>query len=109
MLSKFWNVCTRPLVSNGLGLSILEANEHAAMLESKLHLAPDSEEAHKRWRKIVVDHQVSGVQVHDARIVATLQANRISHLLTLNAKDFQRYPGLIVRTPDQVNAVSGLP
>ena len=102
MLSEFWNVCTRPLGANGLGLSIPETDKHALLLESRLHLAPDSEQAHRRWRTIVVDQQVSGVQVHDARIVATLQANRIRHMLTLNAKDFRRYPDLTVRTPAEL-------
>jgi predicted nucleic acid-binding protein len=104
MLSEFWNVCTRPVAANGFGLSIAETNECALLLEGKLHLAPDSEEAHREWRRIVVEQQISGIQVHDARIVATLRANRIDHLLTLNARDFRRYPGLRVERPLDVVA-----
>jgi predicted nucleic acid-binding protein len=104
MLSEFWNVCTRPVAANGFGLSIPETNECLLLLESKLYLAPDSEQAHKEWRKIVVDQEISGIQVHDARIVATLRVNRIPHLLTLNARDFRRYPGLAVERPGEVVA-----
>ena len=102
MLSEFWNVCTRPVAANGFGFSIVETDECARLLEDKLHLAPDSESTHYEWRKIVVDQQVSGLQVHDARIVATLRANGIDQLLTLNAKDFRRYPGLVVERPNDV-------
>jgi len=34
---------------------------------------------------------VSGVQVHDARLVASMKVNAISHILTLNVEDFKRY------------------
>ena len=104
MLSEFWNVCTRPVAVNGFGLSILETDACAHLIESKLHLASDSESVHFEWRKIVVEQQVSGLQVHDARIVATLRANGIDQLLTLNAKDFRRYPGLTVERPTDVIA-----
>ena len=107
MLSEFWNVCTRPVASNGFGLSIAATDDCARLLESKLHLVPDSESVHHVWRKIVVDQQVSGLQVHDARIVATLRANGIDQLLTLNAKDFRRYPGLAVERPIDVVARLG--
>jgi predicted nucleic acid-binding protein len=40
-------------------------------------------------------HQVKGKQVHDANIVATMRANGISRLATLNVKDFERYEDLI--------------
>lgn len=33
-------------------------------------------------------------QVHDARLVALMQAHGITHILTLNGSDFTRYPGI---------------
>lgn len=48
-------------------------------------------------------HPMSGKQVHDANIVATMQANGISRLLTLNPVDFTRSSKLItVMTIDQL-------
>lgn len=52
-----------------------------------------------RWLNLVEKHAVSGRQVHDTRIVAVMQAHGVTHLLTLNPKDFQRYPGVTVIEP----------
>jgi hypothetical protein len=43
-----------------------------------------------------------GVQVHDARLVALMMAHGLSHLLTLNPADFQRYPGITALSPSAV-------
>lgn len=42
-------------------------------------------------RRIVVTFSVSGVQVHDARLVAAMKSNGLTHILTLNSTDFVRY------------------
>jgi hypothetical protein len=46
------------------------------------------------WRQLVVTYSVEGRQVHDARLVALMEAQGISHILTLSAPDFTRYPGI---------------
>lgn len=38
---------------------------------------------------------IGGKQVHDANIVATMQAVSIMHLFTLNVSDFKRFQGII--------------
>jgi len=103
-LAEFWNVCTRPAERNGFGFSITETNERATLIESKFSLAPDSEITHREWRRIVVSVGVSGVQVHDARLVAAMYVHRIGTLLTLNATDFRRYTNVTVISPSQVLA-----
>ena len=47
---------------------------------------------------------VSGVQVHDARLVASIKVNNISHILTLNIEDFKRYisEGITAVTPRDI-------
>jgi predicted nucleic acid-binding protein len=35
--------------------------------------------------------RVSGVQVHDARLVAAMKTHGVTHILTFNVVDFQRY------------------
>ncbi len=47
-------------------------------------------------------HSVSGVQVHDAKIVASMKAHDIENLLTFNAKDFKRYPDIKTFEPKDV-------
>ena len=71
-LGKFWNASTRPVGRNGFGLSPEEADRRARRFESRLRLLPDSLAVHEEWRRLLVDYSVSGVQVHDAHLVATM-------------------------------------
>ncbi|WP_263383260.1 type II toxin-antitoxin system VapC family toxin [Granulicella arctica] len=98
-LAEFWNVCTRPISRNGCGFSIVETNRRATLIEARLTFAPDSEATHREWRKIILEEAVSGVQVHDARLVAAMHVHRIEQLLTLNIQDFQRYRDIVVVSP----------
>ena len=101
-LIEFWNVATRAKNHNGFGLSTDEANREAVLIEKALALLPDNEQIHHRWRELVVRYSVSGVQVHDARLVAAMNTHGIVHLLTLNGRDFVRYPGIEVIHPRQI-------
>lgn len=98
-LAEFWNVCTRPANRNGFGFSVSEADERATLIEAKLNFAADSEATHREWRRIVVAYGVSGVQVHDARLVAAMHVHSIGSLLTLNAHDFRRYEDIGAVSP----------
>jgi hypothetical protein len=53
---------------------------------------------------LVVAHGVMGAQVHDARLVAFMLAHGLTHVLTLNAADFARYPGIIPVAPGEILA-----
>ncbi|HXG64374.1 MAG TPA: type II toxin-antitoxin system VapC family toxin [Blastocatellia bacterium] len=101
-LIEFWNVCTRPADKNGLGFSLQETEAHVAHFESAFTLLPDTPAIYQEWRRLVVRYSVSGVQVHDARIVAAMNAHGISHLLTFNVRDFARYQGITVVAPQDV-------
>jgi predicted nucleic acid-binding protein len=104
---EFWNVCTRPVERNGLGLSPGEADREASRLEGLLTLLPDVPAIYPEWRRLVVAHSVSGVRVHDARIVAAMNVYGITHLLTFNGPDFSRYPGIQVVHPNNVAKAAG--
>jgi predicted nucleic acid-binding protein len=99
---EFWNVCTRSVERNGLGLTPGEADREASRLEGLLTLLPDVPAIYPEWRRLVVAHSVSGVQVHDARIVAAMNVYGISNLLTFNGPDFARYPGIHVVHPNDI-------
>jgi predicted nucleic acid-binding protein len=43
-----------------------------------------------------------GVQVHDARIAASMWVHGVKLLLTFNVRDFQRFSSLRVIHPDDV-------
>lgn len=40
---------------------------------------------------MLVSHNVSGVQVHEARLVAAMRVHGVGRILTFNAEDFARY------------------
>ena len=101
-MAEFWNACTRPRERNGSGLSIAEAAEGACELEEILALLPENTAVYREWRRLVVAYQVSGVKVHDARLVAVLRAYRIRHLLTFNEADFRRYEEVVVVRPESI-------
>lgn len=83
-LGEFWNASTRPREHNGFGLSLVEADRTARVIERDFRFLPDSQQVHERWRGLLVSHEVKGVQVHDARIAASMYVHGISQLLTIN-------------------------
>lgn len=101
-VGEFWNVSTRPIERNGYGLSILEADEEVRRIERVFLLLQDTETIYHEWRRLVMTHFVSGVQVHDAHLVAAMNAHGVTHLLTLNARDFDRYSGIMAVHPKDV-------
>lgn len=94
-IAEFWNVCTRPAAARGgLGLDIGETERRVRVLERILTILAEHPAAYRSWRQLIVNHAVQGRQVHDARLVALMQAHGITHILTLNGSDFTRYTGI---------------
>jgi len=69
-ITEFWNVCTRPLENNGLGLTPEETEKQVSKLDALFTLLPETPDVHPEWRRLVATHGVSGVRVYDARLVA---------------------------------------
>ncbi len=101
-VAEFWNVCTRPVDANGLGLSIAGAERYADQLERFFTILPDSIEAFRSWRKLVFEHAVVGAKVHDTRLVAIMLTFGISRILTFNGPDFKRFSGIEVIHPESL-------
>ena len=100
-MTEFWNVCTRPAERNGYGLSIETTRGEAEVIAETMTLLPDTEQVYAHWLQLVSAHQVRGVQVHDARLVALMQAYGLKHILTLNQPDFLRYTEIEAIHPNQ--------
>jgi predicted nucleic acid-binding protein len=99
--AEFWNVATRPAGKNGLGMSIDEVREEIVELEGFLSILEESIDVYAEWKRLVVAHGVSGVQVHDVRIVAAMNVYGIAELLTFNVQDFRRFTGIKASAPEQ--------
>jgi predicted nucleic acid-binding protein len=103
ILGEFWNVGTRPVQARGgLGLSLEAMDRRARFLERRLVLLPDTLAVHERWRELLVMSAVTGVQVHDARLVAAMQVHGVPHLLTFNVADFRRFSGITAHHPQDI-------
>lgn len=91
------NVATRPRDHNGLGQTVEQTSRLVQALEQAFPRLADSNEVYHQWRKLVVRFGVSGVQVHDARLVALMVVHRLDNVLTFNARDFKRYAEVGIR------------
>ena len=94
---------------NGLGLSPSEAALEVARLVELFTLLPDNPSIFPEWLRLVVAHNVSGVQVHDARLVAVMNIHGVKSILTFNGRDFARYPTIRCLHPSDLSTYqSGL-
>jgi len=103
-IAEFWVVATHPQAVNGLGLSTADADAERRRLERLFPLLPDPPDLYTRWVGLVNQFGVSGKPAHDARIVAAMRAHGLTHILTFNGGDFQRYAplGIVVVDPATV-------
>jgi predicted nucleic acid-binding protein len=98
-LAEFWNVSTRPVDKNGFGLSVERAKRRLEVIERFCQVVTEDQDSYRIWKKLIVAHGLTGVGVHDARLVAIMQSRGISTIVTLNERDFRRYEGITVLTP----------
>jgi predicted nucleic acid-binding protein len=101
-IAELWNAMTRPIDRNGFGLTVADAEREVHAIEAGMIFLPDNDAVYREWRRIVVQHSVLGVQVHDARLAAAMYVHRVSHILTLNVSDFSRFSGLITVHPNSL-------
>ncbi len=69
------------------------------LLESTFDFCDDSTGIYRTWSNLVEQHGVSGRQVHDANHVAAVMAHGLDGILTLDERDFRRYPGIAIIRP----------
>ena len=101
-LIEAWNVCTRPLDKNGLGMSVEQTDIEIKRLETLFIILPDSPAIYPQWRTLVKQYNVKGVNVHDTRIVAAMLVHGITHILTFNVEDFKRFIEIAVVHPNDI-------
>jgi predicted nucleic acid-binding protein len=65
----------------------------------RFKLAEDGPRVTDRLLQLLLTIAMGGAQIHDANIVATMQAYGISRLLTHNTTDFARFAGSITVLP----------
>jgi predicted nucleic acid-binding protein len=59
----------------------------------------DTPESLERWEQLREQFTVSGRNVYDCNIAATMLTNNVPHILTHNVQDFTRYKSLMTVLP----------
>src|SRR5882724_5241738 len=99
---EYWAVATRPIAVNGLGFDPTQAEAELRDFEKWFQWLSEPPDIAVRWRALVNKHSVVGKQAHDTRLVALMEAHGLTHLLTLNPKDFARFSGVTCVEPASV-------
>ena len=93
-------VLTKPTgPGNGMGMNAADASAVLQRMERLFPVLPDTPEVYRKWMQLFSNPGALGRQVYDMRIVAAMQAHGLSHLLTLDVKDFTRYQSIVVVHP----------
>ena len=64
-----------------------------------LHVLPIPARTVEGWMDLLRRHPVTGGDIFDLQIVATMQANGVQRIYTFNVDDFKVFPELAVLTP----------
>ena len=64
-----------------------------------LHVLPIPARTVEGWMDLLRRHRVTGGDVFDLQIVATMEANGVQRIYTFNVDDFKVFPELAVITP----------
>jgi predicted nucleic acid-binding protein len=102
VLYEYWAVATRPAHQNGLGFTVEDVFTQLQQWQEVLLPLRDERGILGHWQRLVLEHRVQGKQSHDARLAAAAARHGLTHLLTFNTGDFERYTGLRVLDPQVV-------
>ena len=81
-------------------MNIAAVAAEIATIEQLFELAADDPAIYPMWKGLVVTHQVLGIPVYDARLVAAMLVHSIGGIITFNVVDFSRYGVAVLRPAD---------
>lgn len=99
VLIELWVVATRPKDVNGLGCSVDSIRRAINELRESFPLLEENAQILPIWLELVTTHTLKGKRVHDARLAAVALSAGISHILTLNPRDFRGIAGIYPISP----------
>lgn len=102
VLVEFWVVATRPISVNGLGWTPERTRTSITELLSQFALLPETDEIFTTWLDLVTSYQILGKRTHDLRLIAVMLTHQITHLLTLNVRDFPNVAGITIVHPQNL-------
>ncbi len=102
-IAEFWNVSTRPTSARGgYGQDVVTTERRVLFLEKFGTIHWETAASYQAWRKLLVDHAIRGLAVHDSRLVALMETVGTKYIITLNPKDFARYSGIVALLPADI-------
>ncbi len=101
VIREFLAALSRPhgYTTRGRPISATQLIAEVRLFQSQYFIAEDNSDVTERLLSLLAAIYVGGKQIHDANIVATMQANSITHLLTENTSDFTRFSQFITIVP----------
>lgn len=98
VLREYLSVATRS-VTHEKTIPWDKINKNHLRFQRAFKVLPEDIATAQKLGELVQKYHVSGKQVHDANIVATILVHGIQSILTHNVDDFKRYSGLIKVVP----------
>lgn len=98
VLREFLAVITRPMVF-GVNIPWSVALSSVQSFEKQFHVADETSATTAQLVNLLQTIHTHSKQIHDANIVATMRVHNVSHLLTHNVADFNRYARYITIIP----------
>jgi len=83
-------------------MTAVQAEAELHRLEGQFPLLADTPAVYHEWRRLVTAYGVVGVRAHDTRLVASMVAHQVTHLLTFNVPDFARYAEIVLVHPNAI-------
>ena len=80
-----------------MGVSTAVALAEVEKIERVMERLSDIPAIYDEWRRLIVQYNIQGVKVHDARLVAAMNMHNVPRILTFNAGDFARYGVEVLR------------
>jgi predicted nucleic acid-binding protein len=71
--------------------------------EAFFRLLPETADIFPEWKRLVSIHQVAGLKVHDARLVAAMKIHQITSIVTFDVGDFKRYDIEVLHPKDALS------
>jgi predicted nucleic acid-binding protein len=98
ILREYLATATR-LSTQGVHFPQADILANLQFFQSRFKVVEDNLQVSSTLIGLFQNYNFAGKQVHDANIVATMQIYGITHLLTHNVSDFNRFAGLITIVP----------
>ena len=105
-VAEFWAVCTRPAgpPSNGLGMSAHSTRRLIQRFGPIFDMLYETPDVYYEWRRLLDEHDISGRQIHDVRLVAATVVHGLDEVVTFDVTHFRRYSGIDVVHPADIAA-----